>query len=72
MFEGFSPTARLLIVVLLLAVSTVLLAYWKIGTGAAALVSLTICAILWISKSLWISSAATRVRLNSVKLRKMV
>ncbi|MCX7094993.1 MAG: NACHT domain-containing protein [Methylobacter sp.] len=68
MFKGLSATARLLIIVMALSISAITFVYWQVGTGAAALISLVICVILISTKSIWVSSGNTRVRLASLAL----
>jgi hypothetical protein len=68
MLNGLSPTARLLIIVLVLAISSIAIAYWQIGKGLAILISVTLCFILIITKAVWITSGTTRVRLASLAL----
>jgi len=68
MFSGLPANARLLVIVLVLAISSVTLAFLKIGIVASVLISLTICFILIITKSLWVSSGNTKVRIASLYL----
>ena len=61
-----SANARLLIVILVLAISAFLFTFWKFNILAAIGISVVIFVVLIITRPLWAPSGATRVRIVSL------